>query len=288
MVKAKFKIALAAECITPWAPGEKALAYVRDLGCTHIQLDFTQFPSGHRFTPEEARSLAEALKRFDLAGETLSTWPHGLTPADYADYLARVARGAPILGLKVINTYIWPFKGASDDETLASYAAALKGVLDVARDNGAVVTVEPEAHDLSRDVAGIKKILAAVNHTAFKVNYDPCNFYHGGEEGFPYAYHQLKDDIAYIHLKNGSLFIDGLYPEDEKGPEFAPPREKFGIRWGPIDEGAVNVTGLVRRLIADGYDGVVALEPHAGGEEKRKASFAREVAFIRSEVEQAG
>jgi len=287
MPHAEFHIALAAECITPWAPGDEALAFVKSMGCTHIQLDFTQFPSGHDFTAAEAADLAEALDRFGLAGETLSCWPQGLTSARYADFLARVAEAAPILGLKVINSYIWPFAGASDDETLANYASALKRALDVARDNGAVITVEPEAHDLSRDVEGIRRILAAVDHPALKVNYDPCNFYHGGEEGFPYAYHQLRDEIAYVHLKNGSLFIDGVHPEDEKGPEFAPPKEKFGIRWGPIDEGAVNVSGLIRRLIADGYDGVVALEPHAGGAGKRKAFFAREVAYVRGEIERA-
>jgi len=284
MTKALFNLALAAECLTPWGDTEETLAFVKEQDCTHIQLDFTLFPSAHDFTAEEAAELAESLKRYGLKGETLSTWPEGLDMATYPQYLARVAKAAPTLGLKIINTYIWPFNGATDEETLDNYATALKGVLEIARDNGAIITIEPEAHDVSRNVEGIKKILAAVDHPALMVNYDPCNLYHGGEEGFPYAYYALKDKIAYIHLKSGCLFIDGLYPEDEKGPEFAPPKGDFGIRWGPIDEGAVNVSGLIRRLMLDGYDGVVGLEPHAGGKEKRKASFAYELAYIRAEI----
>jgi len=288
MPEATFSLAPAAECITPWAPGEAALDYVASLGCDCLQLDFTQFPSGIDFTGEEARDLAEALRRRGLRGRTLSAWPEGLTPTAYADFLKRIAQVAPTLGLEVMNTYIWPFLGADDEASIAHYARALAPALDIAADNGLTITIEPEAHDLSRSVAGLQRILAGVAHPALKINYDPCNLYHGIEEGFPYAYFELRDSIAYVHLKNGGVFREGTHPADEKGTPFAPPWQDRVIRWGPIDEGALDVGRIIDQLIEDGYDGVVALEPHAGGEEKRRRFFQAEVAFIRRRMASAG
>jgi len=284
MTTEMLKIAPAAECITPWAPGDKALDYVKSLGCVYVQLDFTQFKSGMNFTVDEARSLADALGQRGLRGETMSAWPGDVIAEVYVDFLERIARAAPTLGLKVMNTYLLPFVRPDEGETIKAYKRGLADTLAIAADNGLTITVEPEAHDVSRNVAGLKRILVEVDHPALKINYDPCNLYHGGEEGFPYAYFELREQIAYIHLKNGSVFREGIDPDEEKGTPFASPREDRTIRWGPIDEGALNISRIVAQIIADGYDGVVALEPHAGGEETRRKFFAHEVAFLRSEM----
>jgi sugar phosphate isomerase/epimerase len=186
-----------------------------------------------------------------------------------------------------MNTYIWPFIGRADDETIGNYVRALKGVLKIAADSGLIITIEPEAHDVSRDVAGLKKILAAVDHSAFKINYDPCNIYQGMEEAFPYAYFELREHIAYVHLKNGCIFREGIDPSGEKGTRFAPPWNGRYIRWGPIDQGALNVGQIIKQLVLDGYEGVVGLEPHTGNKAKRRMCFEREVAFVRRQVELA-
>ncbi len=283
-----FHIALAAECITSWAPGIEALQYVKNTGCTHVQLDVTQFPHKENFTIEEARQLRDALDDHGLIGDTMSTWPHEFGASLYGDYLRRIAQAAPVLGLRIMNTYLWPFVKQTDEQTLDHYAQVLRPALDVAADNGLTLTIEPEAHDLSRNVAGLKKILDVVNHPSLRVNYDPCNLYNGCDEGFPYGYFELKEHTAFVHLKNGCVFREGTDPPDEKGVSFAAPWQDRYIRWGPIDQGTLDIGAIVRQLVQDRYTGVVVLEPHAGDGEKRQRFFAQEIAFMRSMADESG
>lgn len=282
MPECRFRLAIAAESLTPWKTPAQALALIRELGCSDVQLCSTLFPGRLELTLRDAWDLRRQLDALGLRGESMSTFPYRVDRESYIAFLTRVARAAPALGLRVMNVYLLPFlaPGKSDDDVLTDFARAMQEVLREAA-SGLVFSLEPEYFDLSRNVAGLRRILAAVDHPQFKITFDGCNLYQGGEEAFPFAYEELREHFAHVHLKNGSVFSETRSPPDEKAFPFAAPFEDRTMRWGPLTEGALNVHGILERLVRDGYDGVVVLEPHARDERKQIRFLVDEIAFVR-------
>lgn len=58
-------------------------------------------------------------------------------------------------------------------------------------------------------------------------------------------------------------------------------REPGTIYYCEAKDGAVNIDGLIRRLDADGYEGMCTLEPHTTRENAIKAIYA-EVEYLRA------
>ena len=97
----------------------------------------------------------------------------------------------------------------------------------------------------------------------------------------------MSADIAHVHIKNGSVFVEGRHPADEKAFEFAPPHADRIMRWGPIRDGALNLTGLLTHLVRDQYVGVVVLEPHTQSAEKQLAFLCDDLEFVRETIARA-
>jgi sugar phosphate isomerase/epimerase len=285
-----FRLAIAAESLTPWKTPAQALATIRELGCSDVQLCSTLFPGRLELTVREAWDLRRRLDALGLRGESMSTFPYRVSSESYVAFLRRVARAAPALGLRVMNIYLLPFlaAGKSDDEVLSDFARAMEDLLREAAASGLVFSLEPEYFDVSRNVAGLRRILAAIDHPQFKITFDACNLYQGAEEAFPFAYEELREHVAHVHLKNGSVFSETHSPPDEKAFPFAPPFEDRIMRWGPLTEGALNVHGILQRLVRDGYGGVVVLEPHTRDEHKQMRFIAGEIAFVRDFLARVG
>jgi sugar phosphate isomerase/epimerase len=206
---ARFRLAIAAESLTRWYPPSQALEQIRQLGVVDVQLCSSLFPSVLDFTEREAVDLARSMRDLGLRGESISTFPYKVDAVRYVDFLRRLIDVAPVLGIRVINTYLLPFLYTSSDPqwVIANFARAMMPLLDRASHAGLVFTVEPEYYEITRDVTGLRQLLATVNHRCLKLTYDPCNLYQGNEEAFPYAYEELREHIAHVHLKNGSVFV---------------------------------------------------------------------------------
>lgn len=278
-----YTLAIAAESLTPWLGTDEVLDTVAALGVTRLQLDAALFPSRLCFTEAEAVSLRAALDARGLYGASLSTFPINVSPERYGVFLRRAAQYAPLLGLRVINTYLYSFAGAgaAPQQAVAAYARAIDPVLRRGADHGFVLTLEPESFDISGTVEGLLSIVRAVDHPNFRLTFDPCNLYQANEEAFPYAYEALRPHIGHVHLKNGSMFLPDLHPADERAFAFAPPRQDRFMRWGPFREGAVNLSGLLTCLRRDGYSGEVVLEPHTHDHHKQMRFLQDGIALVR-------
>lgn len=280
------RLAIAAESLTRWRSPRETLETIRALGCKDVQLCASLFPDPLTPSLPEAWELRRRLDGLGLRGDTLSLFPYRVPPALYADFLLRVARIAPVLGLRVMNVYLLPFLAADADEaaTIDAFARALRAPLEAAAGSDLVFALEPEYFDASRNVRGLRRILQAVDHPRFAITFDPCNLYQGGEEAFPYAYEELRERIVHVHLKNGGVFGEGRHPADEKAFPFAAPFADRSMRWGTLADGALNIRGIVARLIRDGYAGTLVLEPHAPDLARQLAVLADDLAFAREAI----
>ena len=113
------------------------------------------------------------------------------------------------------------------------------------------------------------------------MNFDACNFYFAGIEPFTYSYEVVKDYIAYIHLKNGVRYIDGLHPAGARiFEELASHRKYICV---PLGEGAINFEGFLSKLKIDGYGGYLIVEPHAE-DARREDIFSKSIEYLRERI----
>ncbi|HEY8287120.1 MAG TPA: sugar phosphate isomerase/epimerase family protein, partial [Chloroflexota bacterium] len=109
-----------------------------------------------------------------------------------------------------------------------------------ARAAGVTLVHENEKDIYGDTIAHCVDLLATISDPHFVAALDLANFIQCGEEPFPAAYEALAPWIRYVHVKDaladGTVTVAG--------------------------EGLANWPALLTRLHADGYDGVLSLEPH--------------------------
>ena len=160
-----------------------------------------------------------------------------------------------------------------------AFIAALKPAASYAAERGVVITLENEAHDEAALARKVCAIVDAVDSPGFATQYDPCNYYHAYQEAYPDAYEVLHPHIKYVHLKGGCLYKDdrpGVY----RG-SLMRDSETERIGYLPLPEAAFPVTAILNRLVRDGYNGYVTLEPHVPAEFVTEF-YAKEIPFVRS------
>ncbi len=126
-------------------------------------------------------------------------------------------------------------------------AAALCDLADQALERGLVIGLENEHACNVGTGAEAARMLAAVDHPALKLIWDPANAFILGETPYPSGYARLPADrIVHVHAKD--CVMAGLKPA-----------------WGPLGEMGVDWKGQVAALVRDGYQGAVSLETHWRG-----------------------
>jgi len=180
----------------------------------------------------------------------------------YARQLALAVEAAHILGAKLVNHYCYHLcmEGSFDLFKARRYYAP---ALELAKEYGVTLVLENEAHDATRDPRQMLALVQAMNSPCFCTNYDATNYYQAGFEAYPMAYNLLRPVIAHIHIKNGCIYdpAQGHNPLC-KGEYATGSLEGHAIYYPTADDGAVNIEGILRRLLRDGYDGFCTLEPH--------------------------
>lgn len=188
-------------------------------------------------------------------------------PARYAKEFARTIEVADYFGARLVNTYCHLISEADqvDGPLLEAYYG---DGLARARELGITIVLENEAHDMVRTPERMKAAVDYFDSHHFKTNFDATNYYQASFEAFPLAYDILKDDIAYVHLKNGRIYRSEFCPnENWLGGDLSGPNAPGKIYYTLLEEGCVNMHDLLHRLQKDGYDGYCTLEPHSIREE---------------------
>jgi sugar phosphate isomerase/epimerase len=221
----------------------------------------------HNFAMEDLSVVEKELTRRDLRAVVISTWTQLNLPGNVQarqELIKQSIFAAKRLGAGSVNTYFGANPSRSVEEAVQQYKRNIAPCIEEADKAGIDMTLENEFEvtgtDPTRRAQVVLKIAEMVGSPRFKINYDPCNFYFAGEEGYPYAYNLLKKHIGYVHLKNGMKYDPAVHPFP---PQEFLWRDKSGdYVCCPLGEGAVNVASLLRQLSSNGYEGYLCLEPH--------------------------
>jgi L-ribulose-5-phosphate 3-epimerase len=126
-------------------------------------------------------------------------------------------------------------------------AAALRDLADQAQQRGMVIGLENEHACNVGTGAEAARMLAAVDHPALGLIWDPANASILGETPYPDGYRALpRERIVHVHAKD--CIVQGQTPT-----------------WGPLGEMAIDWTGQIDALARDGYAGAISLETHWRG-----------------------
>lgn len=175
------------------------------------------------------------------------------------DALKGAVDAAAALSAPLVNCYL---AGISPE----LFVAAAQPAAEYAGTAGVTIVLENEAHDDSGLAVGVRAIVEAIGSPHFGTQYDPCNYYHANEEPYPGAYEIVKPHVRYVHLKGGCHYDPHARPRDNKGGTMRGSDDRY-IGYTFIPDGVVNVDGVLRRLVQDGYSGFVTLEPHVRPED---------------------
>jgi sugar phosphate isomerase/epimerase len=202
--------------------------------------------------PVIQKSAGELLKlkeKLDIRGFAVSAIgsPVGKSPIEEDFSIAKATFNKAINAAKALDTkYIRAFsfyipKGG-DPMLYAGEAARRVGeLIKIAEDNGIVYALENES-DIFTDIPSrCAYLMDKINSPYFKMAFDPGNFIMNGAKPYPEAYKLLKNHIAYFHVKDASGALR---------------------RFVPSGEGESEMGALLASAFADGFDGVLSVEPH--------------------------
>jgi sugar phosphate isomerase/epimerase len=194
--------------------------------------------------------------------------------AALAERAIAIARRA---GAGIIRVFSY-WRTTDPDACLPRVADALRGLADTAAAAGLVIGLENEHACNVATGRESARLLAAVEHPALGLIWDPANAMLVGERAFPDGYDALpKGRVIHVHAKDCTWTPRG--PERGEGAER---REARG--WGPapleerrphtspaqpdwcrLGDGDVNWRGQINALRHAGYAGAISLETHWTG-----------------------
>jgi len=182
------------------------------------------------------------------------------------------------------NKLIW-YTGANEkfsgEASVNELILRLEPVLERAKELDVTLLLETEfseGTDPAASVKLLKSIMTKADTPHLAINFDAANMYVAGQEPFPYGYEELKPWIKYVHLKDVRALIDGVYSEkDMKGRLQAGTKRCACCSLG---EGAVNTSGILKALKADGYNGYLSLELHMK-EQYQDETLAKSLEYLK-------
>jgi L-ribulose-5-phosphate 3-epimerase len=150
------------------------------------------------------------------------------------------------LGTGIVRVFSY-WRTVEPDRTFDRVAAALHALAEESSKHGILIGLENEHACNVGTAAEAARLLAAVDHPAVKLVWDPANASILGEVPFPAGYDMLPPDrIGHVHAKD-------CYVKDHKPT------------WGPVGEMGIDWKGQIAALERDGYKGWISLETHWTG-----------------------
>jgi L-ribulose-5-phosphate 3-epimerase len=149
-------------------------------------------------------------------------------------------------GARIIRVFSY-WRTVAPDAVFDRVASALRALADEAQRRGLAIGLENEHACNVGTAAEASRMLAAVDHPALGLIWDPANASILGETPYPDGYATLPPArIIHIHAKD--CIVQGHTPT-----------------WGPLGEMALDWKGQIAALARDGYVGAISLETHWRG-----------------------
>lgn len=163
---------------------------------------------------------------------------------EHFELFKRVVQIAKQLETKYIRMFSFYHEGGEEwnAQERTEVLNRLGRMIDHAKEQDVILLHENEK-DIYGDTADrCMDLMRELYSDHFKAVFDPANFVQSKQDTL-YAYENLKEYIAYMHIKDAK-FIDGSVV--------------------PAGLGDGNVEEILKRLFDKGYDGFLSLEPHLG------------------------
>ena len=138
--------------------------------------------------------------------------------------------------------------------------------------------------EITTSTEGILALIEGVGESSFKVHFAPANLHCMGQEAYPFAYEQLKDHIRLVHLKDVARFdvsVEHHRRSEAAGKAIGSAEARYVSV--PVGQGEVNLHGLIKRLVKDGYEGFLDIETHTV-EERLDDFFMEGLKFISGHI----
>ncbi|MDO8107996.1 TIM barrel protein [Isoptericola sp. b441] len=223
----------------PWTQ----LAVLRDLGIGHLDLRTAWRRRATDLTHGDLDRLAEVLEAHEARVATVHAQT---TPVDLED--ARTAVGqveraiAAAQGLGARWIRIFPFAtGGGHEAVRADVVARTSELAKLAEHAGMTLLVTNHPGSWGATASAMAELEADVGSAALRVALDPGGYLRAGVRPFPDAYGDLRARTACLQVTDFSLEL----------------RESV-----PAGTGDARIRETVAALSADGYDGLVVIEPH--------------------------
>jgi L-ribulose-5-phosphate 3-epimerase len=149
-------------------------------------------------------------------------------------------------GARMIRVFSY-WRTTEPERCFDQIVLALRELADRAAERGLVIGLENEHACNIGTGAEAARVMAAVDHPALSVIWDPANAAVLGETPYPDGYSMLPvERIAHVHAKD--CVVEGGRPT-----------------WGPLGEMGIDWKGQIAALVSDGYQGAISLETHWRG-----------------------
>lgn len=195
-------------------------------------------------TPQKVKEIKE---RLDEAGIALSALGSPLGKIGITDPFEKhfeefkqaveIAHKMDVKNIRMFSFYIPKGEGSVYKEQVFD---RLGQFADYAKANDVVLLHENEKDIYGEKAKECKEIMDAFRGDHFKAIFDFANFVQANQDTLE-AYELLKDDIAYIHVKDAIWGIGKVVP---------------------AGMGDGNVSAILKDLYANGYKGFLSIEPH--------------------------
>jgi len=169
------------------------------------------------------------------------------------------------LGAPLIVVFSFERGGDRADALPGAVVETLARAADRAAQAGIALAVETEEGHWANTGARSAALVAAADAANLGVNWDPANALIDGDVPYPDGYRAVRGLVRNVHFKDVTIEPDG--------------------RWTIAAAGGVDWQGQVAALVADGYDGPIALEPHLS---PSVASCRNALERLRGLIETAG
>lgn len=197
---------------------------------------------------EEIEVLKEKMNRYGIKASSIGS-PVGKIKLEesfeeHFEMFKHVVHIAKELGAKYIRMFSFYHEGGDEwtAEEREEVFARLRRMIAYAAEYDVVLLHENEKDIYGDTVDRCVDLMKELSCDHFKSVFDPANFVQSKQDT-KYAYENLKDYIAYMHIKDAKSVDDSVVPA--------------GLGDG-------NIPFILKDLFANGYDGFLSLEPHLG------------------------